>query len=50
MKIKIMGKFKNDEWKEVDNADNEDDANYLMRAYKEELGQSWMLKKVIEDA
>jgi hypothetical protein len=46
----LMGKYKNEEWKELDHTDEDSDCpideqkNYLAGEYKIALGQGWMFK------
>lgn len=44
--IILMGKYKMQEWKEIDRADNKDDMDYLENEYKNELGSGWMFKRI----
>ena len=48
MKIVLIGKYKMNEWKEIDHAETKDDMDYLEGEYKLTMGQGWMFKRVIE--
>lgn len=49
MKIILLGKYKTNEWKKIDEADNKDDMDFLEEEHKTQHGQGWMFKQVVEE-
>ena len=46
--FKIMGKYRQMPWEEVDEAEDKDEADYLLKEYKLAYGEGWKLKIVKE--